>query len=75
MRLKSNWIRVEKGSWWARTSFALGHVGHKRVHDAAEMMAAIVGREIVDHFEREGFVIMAKPPIGGAAALGRGHAG
>jgi hypothetical protein len=45
------------------------------VHDAAEMMAAIVAKRLVELLERSGFVVMKKPPIGGAAAIGRGHDG
>jgi hypothetical protein len=53
-------------------SFALRNSGRKRVHDAAEMMAGIVAKRVVEHLERSGFVVMKKPPIVGAAAIGRG---
>jgi hypothetical protein len=46
--------------------------GRKRVHDAAEMMAAIVAKRLVEHLERSGFVVMKKPPIDGGSAIGRG---
>ena len=49
--------------------------GRKRTHDAGEMMAAIVAKRLVEHLERSGFVVMKKPPIGGGAAIGRGHDG
>ena len=51
---------------------ALRFDGHERKGDAGEMMAAIVAREIVEHLERAGYVVMQGPPIGGASALGRG---
>jgi hypothetical protein len=53
-------------------AFALGHEGRRRVHDAGELMAAIVAGEFVDVLDRAGFVIRQRPPIGGGAALGRG---
>jgi hypothetical protein len=59
----------------AALAFALRYSGRKRVHDAAEMMAGIVAKRLVEHLERSGFVVMKKPPIGGGAAVGRGHDG
>jgi hypothetical protein len=56
-------------------AFALRYSGRKRTHDAGEMMAAIVAKRLVEHFERSGFVVMKKPPIGGGAAIGRGADG
>jgi len=56
-------------------AFALRFDGRKRKHDAAEMMAAIVAKRLVDHLERSGFVVMKRPAVGGAAALGRGYGG
>jgi hypothetical protein len=53
-------------------AFALRFDGRKRKHDAAEMMARIVAKRLVEHLERSGFVVMKKPPIVGAATLGRG---
>jgi len=41
--------------------------------NADELMSAIVAKRLVEHLERSGFIVMKKPPIGGAAALGRGH--
>jgi hypothetical protein len=38
-------------------------------------MADIVAKRLVGHLGRSGFVVMKKPPIGGAAALGRGFEG
>jgi hypothetical protein len=48
-------------------AFALRFDGRKRVHNADEFMSAIVARRLVEHLERSGFVVMKKPPIGGAA--------
>jgi hypothetical protein len=56
-------------------AFALRFDGRKRKHDAAEMIARIVAKRLVEHLERAGFVVMKRPPIGGAAALGRGYEG
>jgi hypothetical protein len=56
-------------------AFALRYSGRKRTHHAGEMMAAIVAKRLVEHLERSGFVVMKKPPIGGGAAIGRGHDG
>jgi hypothetical protein len=54
-------------------AFALRFEGRKRVHNADEIMAEIVAKRLVEHLERSGFVMMKKPPIAGAAVLGRGH--
>jgi hypothetical protein len=56
-------------------AFALRFQGRKRVHDADEFMADIVAKRLVGHLGRSGFVVMKKPPIGGAAALGRSFEG
>jgi len=56
-------------------AFALRFEVRKRVHNADEIMAEIVAKRLVEHLERSGFVVMKKPPIGGGAALGRGHEG
>ena len=53
-------------------AFALRFNGRKRTHDAAEIMAGIVAKRLVEYLDRAGFVIMKRPAIGGAAALGRG---
>ena len=46
--------------------FALRFQGHKRVHNADEIMAEIVAKRLVEHLERAGFVVMKRPPeIGG----------
>ncbi len=54
---------------------ALRFEGRKRTHNADEIMAEIVARRLVDHFERAGFVVMKRPPEIGGAALGRGFEG
>jgi hypothetical protein len=48
-------------------AFALRFDGRRRKHDAAEMMARIVARRLLEHLERSGFVVMKRPPIGGSA--------
>jgi hypothetical protein len=49
--------------------------GRKRVHNADELISAIVAMRMVEHLERAGFVVMKRPAIGGGAALGRGFEG
>jgi hypothetical protein len=56
-------------------AFALRFDGRKRKHDAGEIMARIVAERLVAHLERAGFIVMKRPPIGGASALGRGPGG
>jgi DNA mismatch repair protein MutH len=53
-------------------AFALRFNGRKRTRDAGEIMAQIVAERLVEHLTRSGFVVMKRPPAGGAAALGRG---
>ena len=48
-------------------AFALRYSGRKRIHDSAEIMAAIVAKRLVEHLDRCGFVVMRKPPIAGSA--------
>jgi len=40
-----------------------------------KLWAEIGAKGLVEHLERSGFVVMKKPPIGGGAAIGRGHDG
>ena len=54
-------------------AFALRYSGRKRVHDSAEIMAAIVAKQLVEHLDRCGFVLVRKPPEQGGAQIGRGH--
>ena len=56
-------------------AFALRFQGRKRVHNADEIMSAIVAKRLVEHLERSGFVVMKKSPMIGGAALGRGFEG
>jgi hypothetical protein len=53
-------------------AFALRFEGGKRARNADEVMAEIVARRLVEHLERAGFVVMKRPPIGGASSLARG---
>jgi hypothetical protein len=39
-------------------AFALRFQGRKRVHNADELMSAIVAKRLVEHLERTGFVVM-----------------
>ncbi len=55
-------------------AFALRFDGRRRKDDAAEIMARIVAKRLVEHLERSGFVVMKKPPIGGSALPYRGEA-
>jgi len=52
-------------------AFALRFDGRKRKNDAAEIMARIVAKRLVEHLERSGFVVMKRPPIGGSAPAWR----
>jgi hypothetical protein len=54
-------------------AFALRFDGRKRKHDAAEIMARIVAKRLVEHLERSGFVVMKRPPIGGSVPPYRGE--
>jgi hypothetical protein len=56
-------------------AYALRFQGRKRVHNADELMSAIVAKRLVEHLERSGFVVMKRPAISGGAALGRGSNG
>jgi hypothetical protein len=51
-------------------SFALRFNGRKRMHDAGEAMAPITAERLVEHFERSGYVVMHKPPLGPHEAPG-----
>jgi hypothetical protein len=56
-------------------AFTLRFQGRKRVHNADELMSAIVAKRPVERLERSGFIVMKRPPIGGGAAIGRGFEG
>jgi hypothetical protein len=47
-------------------AFALIFRGKKRVPDSDGFMATIAGDRIVRHLENAGYVVIKKPPIGGA---------
>jgi hypothetical protein len=57
--------------WPMRCAFQ----GRKRVHNADEIMAEILAKQLVEHLERAGFIVMKRPAGVGAAALGRGFEG
>ena len=57
----------------AALAFALRIDSRRRNHEAAEIMARIVARRLVDHLAQSGFVVMRKPPALGDAAIGPGH--
>ncbi len=59
----------------AALAYALRYQGRERVRKTDELMSAIVAKRLVEYLERAGFVVMKRPPIGGAATLGRGHKG
>ena len=42
---------------------------------SAEVLATVVAERIVQKLERDGFVVMKRPPAVGRAALGRGFQG
>ena len=42
-------------------AFALRFEGRKRVHNADEIMTAIVAKRLAAHLERAGFAVMKKP--------------
>jgi hypothetical protein len=56
-------------------AFAPCESARRCVHNADEIMSAIVAKRLVEHLERSGFVVMKRPPIDGGAAIGRGHDG
>jgi hypothetical protein len=47
-------------------AFALQFSGRKRTHDSDGFMAKITADRIVRHLEHSPYVVMKKPPIGGA---------
>ncbi len=49
--------------WW--------HARRRKTH-ADEIMAEIVAKRLVEHFERAGFVVIKRPPEIDGALLGRG---
>jgi hypothetical protein len=53
-------------------AFALTSDGRLAKAQSAELMASIVAERLIARLERDGFVIMRRPPAPGAAALGHG---
>jgi hypothetical protein len=60
-------------TWRALSLSRFGSMARKRVHNADELVSAILAKRPVEHLERAGLVVVKKPTIGGSAALGRGH--
>jgi hypothetical protein len=52
-------------------AFSLRFDGRRQNRDAAEIMARIVAKRLVEPLERSGFVVMKRPPIGGSAPVER----
>ncbi|MGA8445330.1 MAG: hypothetical protein WB766_09080 [Roseiarcus sp.] len=56
-------------------AFALTIDGRLAKAQSAELMASIVAERLVARLERDGFVVMRRPPAPGAAVLERGFEG
>jgi hypothetical protein len=59
----------------ASIAFALTSDGRLAKTQSAELMASIVAERLIARLERDGFVIMRRPGLGGHSALGRGFEG
>jgi hypothetical protein len=53
-------------------SFALRFEGRKSQHDADRLNADIVAKRLVRYLDKAGYVVMKKPPLGGARSGGTG---
>ena len=53
-------------------AYALTSDGRLAKTQSAELMASIVAERLIARLERDGFVIMRRPGLGGHSALGRG---
>jgi hypothetical protein len=53
-------------------AYALTSDGRLAKAQSAELMASIVAERLIARLERDGFVIMRRPGLGGHSALGRG---
>ncbi len=53
-------------------AYALTSDGRLAKAQSAELMASIVAERLVARLERDGFVVMRRPGLGGHSALGRG---
>ncbi len=67
-----NLIPADPAHFLATLAFALTSDGRLAKAQSAELLAKIVAERIVARLERDGFVIMQRPPSVGGAALGRG---
>jgi hypothetical protein len=56
-------------------AYALTSDDHLAKAHSAELMATIVAERLIARVKRDGFVVMRRPPVPGAAALGRGFEG
>ncbi|MGA8444322.1 MAG: hypothetical protein WB766_03900, partial [Roseiarcus sp.] len=56
----------------ASIAFALTSDGRLAKTQSAELMASIVAERLIARLERDGFVIMRRPPAPGAGAIARG---
>jgi hypothetical protein len=56
----------------ASIAFALTSDGRLAKTQSAELMASIVAERLIARLERDGFVIMRRPPAPGASALAHG---
>ena len=53
-------------------SFALRFEGRKSEHDSDRLNADIVAKRLVRYLDKEGYVVMKKPPLGGHSQIARG---
>ena len=56
-------------------AFALTSDARLAKAQSAELMASIVAERLMERLERDGFVVMKKPALGGHSALARGFKG
>jgi hypothetical protein len=53
-------------------AYVLTSDGRLAKSQSAELMASIVAERLIARLERDGFVILRRPGLGGHSALGRG---
>jgi hypothetical protein len=53
-------------------AYALTSDGRLAKAQSAQLMASIVAERLIARLERDGFVVMRRPGLGGHSALGRG---
>ncbi len=68
-------IPADPAHFLASLAFALTSDGRLAKAQSAEPMAKIVAERIVARLERDGYVIMQRPPAPGASTLARGFEG